>query len=202
MTPAAVWVTWTQPHMIITAAISNYQSQLIQSACFTLHKGPIISFLHLSVSLKQLIFQWNRCMAAGAAGRLGNGLFGFFWTAAASVVVKQAQQDCVSSFTVLLRPSPEDHVRSASSSVCSRPAAESASELSELLRTVWARGGPRAEQTHQQMPSSGSVRRFQRRPAPAEALGCLNLSVWERCCVAPGYKYRSSSSVYTGVIHS
>lgn len=74
MTPAALWVTWTQPHKIITAAISNYQSQLIQSACFTLHNGPIIGFLYLSVSLWQLIFQWNRCMPASGTSRLKNRL--------------------------------------------------------------------------------------------------------------------------------
>lgn len=74
MTPAALWVTWTQPHEIITAAISNYQSQLIQSACFTLHNGPIIGFLYLRVSLWQLIFQWNRCMPASGTNRLKNRL--------------------------------------------------------------------------------------------------------------------------------
>ena len=31
---------------------------------------------------------------------------------------------------------------------------------------------------------SGSVKVYQHLSALAEALGCLNLSIWERCCVA------------------
>lgn len=200
MTPAALWVTWTQPHMIITAAISDYQSQLIQSACFTLHNWPIISILHLSVSLKQLIFHWNRYVTAGGVKEQTIFLFG--WWQSLWVWINPG---LILFLIPLLQHerSPEDQVRSASSSVCSRlqrTAGESLHPSCPLLRTVWVEGEvaganpPDASHFYLDLSDCFSIILLQQK------LLDVLISPFGRDVVSLLCKYHSSSSVYTGVI--
>lgn len=71
----------------MTAAISNYQSQLIQSACFTLHNRLIIGFLHLSVPETNYLSLKQMC-DCGCGQR--TDIFRF-WLVAVFVVVNQPQ---------------------------------------------------------------------------------------------------------------
>lgn len=172
MTPAALWVTWTQPHTIITAAIGNYQSRLIKSACFTLHNGAIISFLHLNVSLNQFIFQWDRCMPAGGAHRLKNRLACFLgWSHSLRLWVHFFFHCCGTEDLLKIRSevSPHlpvhaggDHLESLRIISCQ-----------ELLRIVWGANPPPDPPV-----LYGSITVWW-----ADASGSLNLSVWEICCV-------------------
>lgn len=96
MTPAILWVTWTQPQVMMTAAISNYQSQLMQSACFTLHNEPVIGSLHLSVT--ETIYLSPKQMCDCGCGQRTDYLS--FWLVAVFVVVNQPQPDSVSYSTI------------------------------------------------------------------------------------------------------
>lgn len=169
MAPAASWVTWTQLHTIITAAISNYQSRLIKPACFTLHNGAIISFLHLSVSLKQFIFQWNRCMPAG--GRKNRLACFFGWSHSQWLWVHFFFHRCGMQDLLRIRSEVSPHLPVISWRVFE----------SSVVKSYW---GFCEEQTHHQIPQFYmGLSPFRWPSAPAEASGCLNLSVWEICCV-------------------
>lgn len=183
MTPAALWVTWTQPHKIITTAISNYQSQLMQSACFTLHNGPIIGFLYLSVSLWQLISQWNRCMRVSGTNRLKNRLVLWMVTLcgceSALIWFCFFFQCCSMQDLLRIRSevSPHLSVHACSDQLASHSSCHSYWGSCER----WAAGGtnPPPDPSH----FYRGLLLFQHPSAPADASGCLSLMVRERCCV-------------------
>lgn len=111
-----------------------------------------------------------------------------FWMVAVFVGVNQPRPDSISYSTVAAQKISWGSGQKCLLIRLFAPAAHSwrvfASELPVTEDCVSGRGGGWGKPTRCLTFLSGSVRLFQHHSAPAEALGCLNLSIWKRCCVA------------------